>query len=521
MYRVVIVEDKKITREGLVRLVDWAAIDAIVIGDFEGGDDAIAFLRDNPADVVITDIEMENGDGIALARKLYSEAPQIKVIIISAYERFSYAHEAIRLGVSAYVLKPTDEIEVQQKVAEAIEKIKAEQKNDELAQQVELHQTVATLESYLNTPNEISELQMMRMRELEHSFGNTAPRVFVADGYGKPFRFSSLRTKASMAGLQLILLQCQSFLVGITFDERADGMGYYEKLCATLEVKHPTRLGVGQQVMGILQISESYRTAVLACEHGYLYDLGGIVFYDGIATGLQARTPQLMHLDHGFFLKCMAAGWDKEAVEKLNDSFTHWKQNGCHVQYILSQCIDLLAQLWDEVYINALKDESPDNISAIEHEMAETSGLSELRVKVTGALHSIFADYMVQKNEKVRPIVKLALDYSISNIREVGLNLKTIAADIKVSYVYLSKAFKEDFHTGYTEHMNAYRIELAKKLMSDPNMRIYEICESIGLEPKNFHFLFKKLTGMTPKDFQNRTKLICPVRKVDDNDSFN
>lgn len=90
----------------------------------------------------------------------------------------------------------------------------------------------------------------------------------------------------------------------------------------------------------------------------------------------------------------------------------------------------------------------------------------------------------------------------MAHIDDVSLNLKTIADHLKISYAYLSKAFKEDFGKSYTEYMNLYRLELAKQQLLESDDKVYEICERIGLETKNFHFLFKKYEGITPKEFK-------------------
>lgn len=108
-------------------------------------------------------------------------------------------------------------------------------------------------------------------------------------------------------------------------------------------------------------------------------------------------------------------------------------------------------------------------------------------------MQSIANEVKNNKLQKIRPIVKLALSYSLDHIEEVGLNLKFIASQINTSYVYLSKAFKEDYQVGYTEYMNLYRIELAKKLLSAPDAKIGDVCARIGLEQKNFYFLFKNI----------------------------
>jgi len=77
-----------------------------------------------------------------------------------------------------------------------------------------------------------------------------------------------------------------------------------------------------------------------------------------------------------------------------------------------------------------------------------------------------------------------------------------ISKELGVSYVYLSRAFKEDLGVNYTEYINSYRIEKAKEHLKAKDMKINEVCKLIGLEPKNFHFLFKKYEHMTPYEYQ-------------------
>jgi two-component system response regulator YesN len=106
-YGVLIVDDEEIIRNGLSRTVDWSGLGFSVVGTAENGEKALEFLRDNDADAVLADIRMPKLSGLELARKLKESRPGIRVVILSGYDTFKYAQEAIDHGVFSYLLKPS------------------------------------------------------------------------------------------------------------------------------------------------------------------------------------------------------------------------------------------------------------------------------------------------------------------------------------------------------------------------------------------------------------------------------
>lgn len=118
-YRAVIIDDEAWIREGLIEHIDWERIGIQLAGSFEDGADAIKELAVHPVDIIMTDIRMPNMTGIQFLselRRIEQERPDhssSKVIIMSGFDDFKYAQEAIRLGASDYLLKPTDVEEIE------------------------------------------------------------------------------------------------------------------------------------------------------------------------------------------------------------------------------------------------------------------------------------------------------------------------------------------------------------------------------------------------------------------------
>ena len=95
---VLIVDDDKLARKGLVAIMDWKKYGFEVVGDVQNGRKALEFLRNHPVDIVFTDIDMPEIDGLELMQMCGEEFPEIKFVILSVYESFSYAQTAIRMG---------------------------------------------------------------------------------------------------------------------------------------------------------------------------------------------------------------------------------------------------------------------------------------------------------------------------------------------------------------------------------------------------------------------------------------
>lgn len=124
--KILFVDDEKIIREGMAELIDWEKLGCDKPAMAESADKALRLLREEPFDLVITDIYMSKMSGIELAKQIRESWPSVKVMLLSAYEDFGYAREAIEAGVFKYLLKPVVPEEMEQAVLEAMKRVRSD-----------------------------------------------------------------------------------------------------------------------------------------------------------------------------------------------------------------------------------------------------------------------------------------------------------------------------------------------------------------------------------------------------------
>lgn len=132
MKKIMLVDDNALSVEGINKNIDWASLGAQVVHIRYSGLSALEALKEDAADIIISDIEMPDLDGIAMSRQAIAQNPFVKIILISAYDKFEYAKNAIRIGVYDYIEKPIDYAYLAGKVKGACALIDQERKNMKL-----------------------------------------------------------------------------------------------------------------------------------------------------------------------------------------------------------------------------------------------------------------------------------------------------------------------------------------------------------------------------------------------------
>ena len=116
MMKVLVVEDEEMIRKGIVLAVDWAALDCVVVGEASNGEEGLEAAQRYAPTLIITDLKMPKMDGIEMLRRLREAGNNAFVIILTAYDSFSYAQSALRLGAVDFLLKPFHDGELEQAV---------------------------------------------------------------------------------------------------------------------------------------------------------------------------------------------------------------------------------------------------------------------------------------------------------------------------------------------------------------------------------------------------------------------
>jgi two-component system response regulator YesN len=138
MYKVFLVEDEIVVREGIKNKIHWEEEGFKIVGDESDGEVAYPMIIREQPDILITDIKMPFMDGLELSKLVKRDIPQLKIIIISGYSDFGYAQQAIDIGVSEYLLKPVTSVKLMAAIKKTAEVIEKERKEKQILEQYQL-----------------------------------------------------------------------------------------------------------------------------------------------------------------------------------------------------------------------------------------------------------------------------------------------------------------------------------------------------------------------------------------------
>lgn len=131
MFKVIVIDDEKLVRQGIVMETDWKELDCVVVAEADNGLDGLYAVRKYNPELVICDIRMPKMDGIEMLKILREENNHVSVIFLTAYGEFSYAQSALKLLASDYILKPFGDGELEEAVKKVLEKRRSENKKGE------------------------------------------------------------------------------------------------------------------------------------------------------------------------------------------------------------------------------------------------------------------------------------------------------------------------------------------------------------------------------------------------------
>ncbi|MCR5156663.1 MAG: response regulator [Butyrivibrio sp.] len=182
MTKVMIVDDEKYVRMGIKTETDWALIGCEVVAEASNGLEALEMAEEARPDLVVSDIRMPKMDGIELAEKLTEKYPGVKVIFLTAYNEFEYARQAIRIGVSDYLLKPFQDGELEASIQRLLHlHPNAPASNSELEEQlIPLKRKEEVANRYVQTAITYIE---EHYPDVDFSLGKLAESMSVSEGH--------------------------------------------------------------------------------------------------------------------------------------------------------------------------------------------------------------------------------------------------------------------------------------------------------------------------------------------------
>ena len=202
MYSIMIVEDEYLVRQGIASLVDYEQFGMQVIAQAENGIEAWQKFQENPADILLTDINMPQMNGLELAKLVRDQAPKCHIVFLTGYDDFDYARTAIKLGADDYLLKPFSKDDVEEMLAKVQTKLDKERKKVQIQNLVDQGQR-SELEEAIHARLADSELSLKSLA-FQLGFSSSYLSVLIKKELGLPFQDYLIQERMKKAKLLLL-----------------------------------------------------------------------------------------------------------------------------------------------------------------------------------------------------------------------------------------------------------------------------------------------------------------------------
>ncbi|MBM7568677.1 response regulator transcription factor [Paenibacillus sacheonensis] len=534
MYKAIIVDDEAVVRVGLKNTIDWAGHGFELTGDYANGRDAWEAIEQDKPDLVISDISMPFMDGLELAGLIGGSYPYIKVIILTGYDEFEYAQQALRLKVSDFVLKPITAREIRQ----LLDKVRAEM--DEERQRRE---DLSRLQSQLK-----QSLPILRERFLERLVAVGLGTAEIGDRFAyfnlPPLSSGSVAIVADIDDFgdrELLSYEHDAeFLRFAAFDifeeiaERVDALVFRtreERMVAILtgagdendlydtafryaeEVRHhiekflsfTVTIGVGRIVSSPEMLPASYKGALSALDYRFLHGKNRVLSILDLEGQPEAAPMPSLSWDRKL-VSTVKTGSIREAQDLIEHGIAALKQSRVPIETCFLQMQKVVLSL-----MNAIQEVVPhDREASIDSQMMlmevyRFKTLGEIEDWLKQVVSAVMTEIADNRNHLTNTQIHRAIEYIETNYANHTMSLQDLCRHVHMSTSYFSLVFKQHTSETFVEYLTGVRIAKAKELLQSTSMKFYEIAEQVGYaDPNYFSILFKKRAGMTPKDYRDR-----------------
>nr|WP_237391774.1 helix-turn-helix domain-containing protein [Paenibacillus dendrobii] len=526
------IDDEDEVREGIRNKISWNDCGFELIGEYDNGRDALEAIDCERPDLIVTDICMAFMDGLELARIVSEQYRDMKVVIITGYEDFEYAKQAITHRVQEYLLKPINAREftslmLQMKVELDTER---EQRRNLSQLRMQLNESLPLLrERFMERLVFTRISKEMLHRKLEYFHIRLSGPAYIAlvididQTRGK----RELRDEQELlqyAAYNIVQEQLEQEGSGIAFRTRDDRLavilqGNPEQLELKAQrvadqarnsldkyIRLPSSIGIGRKCDALEDISASYQEALSSLDYTFLLGEGRVI--------------SIQDVEFGQSIPSYTSDWEQQLISSLKTGklnqvsgvFQEWFQElrtgGVSVVRCHSILYRILIAMMKHAEETGLSDASLIPADAFSR-VGSFRTLDEAQSWIEDISRGIMMSLTEHRSSHIRSQMDTAEGYIRANYHDETLSLQQVCSHLYMSASYFSSLFKQ--HTGgtFVEYVTRIRMGKAMELLRTTRLKSYEIAEKVGYsDPQYFSVLFKRNTGKTPKEYRQQQESI-------------
>lgn len=520
MFKLLIAEDEQLEREALKFIISKSVNDVVDIEEAVNGREAISKSQASRPDIVILDINMPGINGLDAAWKIREKDPEVIIIFLTAFHQFDYAHEAIKIGVEDYIIKPSSEKRIIDVIEKVVEKLKKKKTRLREMEDIEIRLDKAT--DYLSseftynlaTRHMSSDkfLNYLTLLDMDFTYGrgiilklnyDSYPLEVNSDYQKHILKRKSVRVITNMLKQKNICCTINLDLNNIymfafsqnenTYLEDVDFI--YLSNTISQKVKENMNLEV------LWGVGSLFNTADKAIES---FSLAKTVLSNLFKGGEISKTLSELPLELEMNFEQVIISGDKVEFEVMFTQLEQWiKLTSISITEKKNYLIGLIS-----ILKHAASKQFPNGKCDIEYnDVLEASNDSEFINGMKHFLNNLLLLIIEMYDNENTPAIKLACDY-IDDHYQDDISLEDVANYCNLSTFYFSKIFKKEKRQNFINYLTGIRIKRAKTLLEESNLSIKEITNAIGYkDPNYFTRVFKKEVECSPTDFRSKKML--------------
>lgn len=538
--KVFLVEDEMVIRRGIKNSIDWEKEGYIFCGEASDGELAYPMIIKEKPDILITDIRMPFMDGLELCKLVKKELPNIKILILSGYDEFDYAKEAIRLGVTEYLLKPISSGKLLEALNGVSESIRREKEDKDLVRK------------YMEEMRENTEHEKQKFFE-QMIAGNLSMADALETGKKYEmnlsagmynlllFRFTlgeENRKSGELLGEAEYAIEKLTERLEYVFEFQRGVEGWAFLLMADNEEQMSERVkelskdleeimknystiayfgGIGQPVARLRELEESFREAERALAARFTMELNRIISVEDIRMAQNVDTLDDIEITsfgeiektRTMLEKFLNNGAEDEIDEFVDVYINELPEENLKSvlmrQYIIMDAYIVMMSFCEK--IEGIEGEMQAQSEELKNSMKTIQTLEEIKNYIRMLLKKIIGVRDTISGRRYSDIIEIAKDQIRKTYMSDEISLNTIAAEVGMSPSCFSSIFSKEMGKTFVEYLTEIRMDRAKELLMCSSMKTSEIGYEVGYkDPHYFSYIFKKTQNCTPKEFRARGK---------------
>jgi Response regulator containing CheY-like receiver domain and AraC-type DNA-binding domain len=506
MYRILIVDDESSIREGVARYLTKNCPD-YVVGTAENGSEALQIAQTLLPDVIITDITMPRLNGLDFLEHIKHMLPDTQMIILSGYDKFEYAQQALSLGVREYLIKPLDTKKLCQILAQMkLELDKAKQSWNQMQKAKQLKPSGEEL--HLK-----QEYRNMLLQKKDIEFSEAAQRNWVCvvcRGYGDLHILEEAVKQKFETQMQTCCLLIDEECVIVLSYQEENIKGSFLKinigLTSIANYFRTENLGIpyfflGSFVSSGRELALSMKQAQKAAQYSFLDEIPPVFNYeDSLADQFQTCFFISEDMQRKLILEVQYG--DKETFAAVTEELF-----ACFVKYSVKDAVFIRSTVVSLCY--RLLSGGQDSVASLNYLECNRFFASIAQVLYLADLKQQFIEFITflrskrKGNEEKNTVISNEVErITKANISNPYFSLDDIADLLYISPNYLRQLFKQETGTTFVEYLTAVRMKQAERLLRNGRLKISDVAEQVGYkDPRYFSSCFKKRYHISPSEY--------------------